>query len=602
MPSAKTKHVSSVGNVDFYPNFSSPITILNQYVENVTFAVQQIFDEEQVGMMGIKFDNARRNEESCVTGQTVEFGEKIEASAECVQGFAEVVLYLYTGDCYSFPRDNYRGCTLPNYEKFVAHTYKVPCTPRCKPKVPDCFEGPIVTHPDIDDQNEICLYDDMPIMIEKGTAGSDLVNFTVDNTWSSTGRPDDDIKSVSISYISKTGEAICETFDSSTDTFDSTGVLQAFCEDGLSTVVVNIHSNGITYKANELSGNMCELPENMGTCAYEILLPCDSTLMCETESPTEMPTISSSDVPTSMPSIGDIQRNIPTTPSPTVNSCPYSDAEFIDIDGITMYPEMPIKIIHQNTSHVGFIVENTFGGTISSVFTQYQSGSFGQSECLEEQNVDDQVSFDFVAQCIRNTKIAIVNVWMTDCSTTETFLDSSDTAHIPECCHAGEECKTVQYTFKLPCVPEPCPEDEISNRPLRSEILSRRLDMVADQLLDPTKALLVDEILDSAPTVLPRTNYDVNREALSNRRRAAASIPSIREQRARHPDPFNESEDHFCVTEDYPCGERGDKVHVCNYSSRDGYKTLCITEAESDAVRFFPKDYCGPCVGGFASV
>ena len=558
-------------------------------------------------MMGIKYNSSGSSEEICETEQMVDFGGSIEVSAQCVMGFAEVVIYVYTGDCWSFPRDQYQGCTIPNPDKYVAHYYKVPCTPVCKPKAPECFEGPLVTHTDIDEESEICVYDDMPVMVQKERDGSDWVNFTVDNTWSSTGLPEEDITSVSISYISKTGEPTCATFDSFPDKFESSGVLQALCEDGLTTVVVNIHSDGINYQADEITGNMCRLPENMGTCAYEMILPCDSTMMCETDAPTEPPTITASDSPTASPSVSTPQvstdRSFPATPAPTVDECPYSDAEFLDIDGVTMYPEIPITINFQNTSHVGFTVENTFGGTISSVYTQYQSGSFGQSECLEEQNVDGPVSIDFVAQCIRHTKLAIVNVWMSDCSSTETILDTSDAALIPECCYPGEECKTVQYTFKLPCEPEPCPEDEQVARSPRDRILAQ-LEKVQNELLNPVEAPIVKEYLESAPVPIPQSNYKLNvhKETPSNRRLKTANIPSIRDRRSRHPDPFDESEDHFCVVEDYPCGESGDKVHACHYSKKDGYKTVCITEEESDAIRFFPKDYCGPCVGGFASV
>merc|ERR1712183_598636 len=63
----------------------------------------------------------------------------------------------------------------------------------------------------------------------------------------------------------------------------------------------------------------------------------------------------------------------------------------------------------------------------------------------------------------------------------------------------------------------------------------------------------------------------------------------------QHHEP--DDEDHFCVVEDYPCGPNNSKVHVCHYSARDGYKTFCVPEADSDALRFYPKDYCGACVG-----
>ncbi len=63
----------------------------------------------------------------------------------------------------------------------------------------------------------------------------------------------------------------------------------------------------------------------------------------------------------------------------------------------------------------------------------------------------------------------------------------------------------------------------------------------------------------------------------------------------------NGQDGHFCLSEDYPCGEEGDMVHVCHYSAKDVYQTFCVRESDSDALRFYSKDYCGRCVGGYAS-
>ena len=39
-------------------------------------------------------------------------------------------------------------------------------------------------------------------------------------------------------------------------------------------------------------------------------------------------------------------------------------------------------------------------------------------------------------------------------------------------------------------------------------------------------------------------------------------------------------------------------VYVCHYSSRKGYQTFCVPEGDSDILRFYAHDYCGPCEGG----
>jgi hypothetical protein len=237
-----------------------------------------------------------------------------------------------------------------------------------------------------------------------------------------------------------------------------------------------------------------------------------------------------------------------------------------------MYPAPPVRITFQNTTHVGFKVENTFEFSASSIFTQYHTGSFGDEECLEEENVEhnSSVEIEFVAQCMHHVKISIITIWITDCRAAP-FLDEGDNAEVPECCYPGDQCRTVEYQFKLPCV-DPCPEDEEA-------------------------------------AVLPITDAPVSApiSAGNQRRRQRRRNLDVRKEEGtmqefksltQKPVPQN-TDEHFCVNEDYPCGPNNDNVHVCHYSARDGYKTYCVPEEDSDVLRFYPKDYCGPCVGGY---
>jgi len=286
--------------------------------------------------------------------------------------------------------------------------------------------------------------------------------------------------------------------------------------------------------------------------------------------PTATPTTSPSSSPTLTPSSKPsdiIELILPPT-------CPESVPILISNDGETMYPASPITITFQNTTHVAFKVVNTFGSTVSSVFTEYHTGSFGETECLEEENVEEAVEMEFMAQCMHNAKISVINIWMTDCSDVTPFLDQTDNAEIPECCHAGDQCRTVQYTFKLPCV-DPCPEDAVS------------------VTIPPTSP----PINSGLPDGLVRRNLA---EKIKNKNNNKDGSTEEFESLTGHAET-NDAEDHFCVVEDYPCGPTSDKVHVCHYSARDGYKTFCVPEPDSDALRFYPKDYCGPCVGGYAS-
>jgi hypothetical protein len=53
----------------------------------------------------------------------------------------------------------------------------------------------------------------------------------------------------------------------------------------------------------------------------------------------------------------------------------------------------------------------------------------------------------------------------------------------------------------------------------------------------------------------------------------------------------------YCSTKEFPCEEG--KVNICHYNPHLGYQTFCVSEEESDIVKFYVNSYCGPCVGGF---
>jgi hypothetical protein len=62
-------------------------------------------------------------------------------------------------------------------------------------------------------------------------------------------------------------------------------------------------------------------------------------------------------------------------------------------------------------------------------------------------------------------------------------------------------------------------------------------------------------------------------------------------------DTGNEIETSYCSAKEYPCEEG--KVNICHFNPHLGYQTFCVSEEESDIVKFYINSYCGPCVGGF---
>jgi hypothetical protein len=67
------------------------------------------------------------------------------------------------------------------------------------------------------------------------------------------------------------------------------------------------------------------------------------------------------------------------------------------------------------------------------------------------------------------------------------------------------------------------------------------------------------------------------------------------------PDMYGEDGGSYCSTADFPCQGEGN-VHVCHYDARRGYLTFCLPEADSDVLRFYTNDYCGPCIGGYGGI
>jgi hypothetical protein len=254
---------------------------------------------------------------------------------------------------------------------------------------------------------------------------------------------------------------------------------------------------------------------------------------------------------------------VPTvSPSPTM--CPESEPILVNSEGGTMFDEgdAPIIITEQTGDTVTFQVVNTWNESFTSFYVEYHSGGFGETECLQTENVDQftQVA-EYTAQCLVNVPISIVSIWIVDCEGA-VFDPVVDTAEVPLCCEpAGDStCTAVQYTFKLECV-DPCPPED--------EPVARRLSRKEQEEKDAASAEAFKHVATTDKT-------------------AAVGEPSA-----------DGKDGHFCVSEDYPCGDDGDRVFVCHYSARDGYKTFCVPEPDSDVLAFYPKDYCGPCVGGY---
>jgi hypothetical protein len=106
-------------------------------------------------------------------------------------------------------------------------------------------------------------------------------------------------------------------------------------------------------------------------------------------------------------------------------------------------------------------------------------------------------------------------------------------------------------------------------------------------------------------TSINKESYGIDNfrlHASCKRRQLDSEDGSVVSPPASEPDESGDDGSFYCLSVDFPCEGGAGMVNVCHYSTRKGYETFCIPEADSEILRFYTQDYCGPCVGGFGGV
>jgi hypothetical protein len=139
--------------------------------------------------------------------------------------------------------------------------------------------------------------------------------------------------------------------------------------------------------------------------------------------------------------------------------------------------------------------------------------------------------------------------------------------------------------------------------------LGFRATLIADELLIGEETLGIDNISLSTKCSDPHAGrlLEHGQEQASQDRQISENDTTTTTHKMMMVDPLGmppppvlepgedgDDDSYYCASVDFPC-EDG-KVYVCHYGGPEqGYVTFCIPEPDSEILRFYHRDYCGPC-------
>jgi hypothetical protein len=222
-------------------------------------------------------------------------------------------------------------------------------------------------------------------------------------------------------------------------------------------------------------------------------------------------------------------------------------------DAMCNYVNQPFfieQLDETGSNEVAFSFTNNWSSEMTDVTLLFETGDGEGPDCVSLASLGPGVKYDNIltATCDPATKTAQVEVYVSSASIG--FMEAKTKCDVPE---SGG----CSFTYKIPCSAE-----------VMCGGLRRLVEVVGDDggiAAEAEQGFMTDEM------------------------RAAGQGAGDGEDPEDIP---------YCVHEDYPCqGDEEVMVYVCHYSTRAGYQTFCIPEADSDIMRFYSNDYCGPCEG-----
>ena len=368
----------------------------------------------------------------------------------------------------------------------------------------------------------------------------DTVEFVVTQLWD-----EGSVEMLAVNYHDGIGSQECDLHEGVNGQTPMT--YTATCFEGFTDVAIFVFT-GEDYDSEKCES--CQAPpvDSTDMVAYYFELSCEP--ICEPSSSVES-------IPVSAPSPVPPASHLDCYTGPLLQEQVGTCGESIE----------PVEVVAMsgNGEKVSFRVSNKWaeaGDFMDQIAIRFAPYPSSENDCYSTDAVAHDATIPAVYEATCQNGIAEIEVYLHDGD-----FGAGANAAVHSSCTPSPQTKTCSYHYVLPC----------------------QEDLLCDRRLE-------DLSFDEASTA-KETNPSVDVLSLEHAFTAEDGMTHSNEK-------SEEDEDvPYCVSTDFPCEGDGDNlVYVCHYSPRKGYQTFCVPESDSEILRFYRNDYCGPCEGGFGDM
>jgi hypothetical protein len=398
------------------------VEIVSPNGDDVEFQISQLWNPNGLlRMIAVHYHDSLAVTD-CDKNENVPAGTSLSYTAACVDGFAEVNVFVFLGDDAGFVSSECGGCEMPNENdtKVVSYYFELSCDCEKENVKPTPSPGPEVCKDPMDYTYVNATGVDLALpnkAIEVVSANGHSVDFRVSQLWELHG----ELKMIAVHYHESFGMTDCD------QNLDVSGGAQfsykAACIEGFAEIMFFVHVGG----ADDFDLNDCDVcnqpTDNIANIAtYYFELPC----YCE---PSEK------SAPTSAPIEIEVCSG-QMTASGTVDK----------FGGDVDWPQKAVEIVSSDGASIEIKLSQLWDleGSVLMLSAHFHDEE-PQSMCEKNIDVDPSTEFSYTVLCL--DEFAELDVYVYVGEQGDFDVNSCDGCASPD----GTDPNLVSYYIELPC-------------------------------------------------------------------------------------------------------------------------------------------------------